>query len=75
MNKRWHIWIIIVIFLTAVSSGVICSRNGKTIKPKVAPVVEAADALGIVTLYKEYSGKLKRGLLTMMMFRGHCHRF
>jgi len=62
MNKRWYIWIIIVIFFVAVGSGVICSRNGKTVKPKVAPVVEAIYALGIVTPYKEYS--LRVGMST-----------
>lgn len=62
MNKRWYIRIIIGILLVALGTGVICSRNGRTVKPKVEPVVEAIYALGIVTPYKEYS--LRVGMST-----------
>lgn len=53
--KRHYILIVILLLLIALGGGLICSRNGKTVKPKVAPVVDAVYALGIVTPYKEYN--------------------
>lgn len=62
MNKRRYVVISIVALLVVISGGVICSRNEKTLKPKIGPVVEAVYALGIVTPYKEFS--LRVGMST-----------
>jgi len=62
MNKRWYLVVISVIVIAIVGNGVICSRNGKKVKPKVTPVLEAIYALGIVTPYKEYN--LRVGMST-----------
>jgi len=62
--KRKYILIsaTVILILSVLGGFIICSRNGKTVKPKTGPVVEAVYALGIVTPYKEYS--LRVGMST-----------
>ncbi len=59
--KRNSILSLVLVGVVCIGS-IICSKNGKTVKPKVGPVVEAVYALGIVTPYKEYS--LRVGMST-----------